>query len=200
MSREAIISEVTKLLIEWGQGKDQALLEVLPMVYDELHSRAHRLFRQEQGDHLLQTTALINEAYLRFAKGERIQVESRAHFLALVTRMMQRILVEEARKRLAAKRGGELWISLDERRDEGLPGRVDAETLLALDQALDCLRDRRPRAARVLELKFYGDLENQEIAKVLNTSPATVKREWTLAKQHLFLIMSGHRSGFEKTF
>ena len=188
--KQPALAEITVLLQEWGKGEDHALNQILPMVYSELHAQARRIFSDEGGENLLQATALVNEAYLRLAQGSKIHFESRAHFFALASRMMRRILVEQARKRHAQKRGSGLLVSLDDRETGLAKSSMDAETVLSLDKALSSLEKTSPRTARVLELKIFGEMEIREIAEILELSPATIKREWRRAKQQLFLVLS----------
>ncbi len=187
------MAEITVLLREWGKGEDHALHQLLPLVYEELHALAKRVFSAERGENVLQTTALVHEVYMRLVQGGKIQCESRVHFFALASRMMRRILVEHARKRLAQKRGGEPLITIDESMDSApIPGELRADTVLLLDKAISCLDKSYPRAARVLEWKVFGELEHREIGEVMGLSTTTVKREWARAKQQLFLVLKGY--------
>ena len=191
MSHDEVLTEVTQMLHAWEDGKDDALSHLLPLIYDELRARAHAIYKQEKGRHVLQATALVNEVYLRLIRGEKIHFENRAHFYALTCRMMRRILVEQARKRLTLKRGGDALVSLNENCDgELIPNELEPETLLTLDKVINRLAETSPRAARVLELKVFSDLEIAEISEVMSISTATVKREWAHARQRLFLLMT----------
>ena len=154
--------EVTQLLLAWRGGDKAALERLIPLVHQELKRLAHRHMRRERMNHTLQTTALVNEAYLRLVECQQVDWKSRAHFLALTARMMRRILVDFARSRTTRKRGG--------------------EDLLALDEALGALAAEDDRKGRVVELRFFGGLSVDETAEVLEISRRTVLREWKLAK------------------
>ena len=184
---EAGCLEVTRLLHEWGGGRSEALEELVPMVYKELHQQARRCFH-ERGESLLQATALVSEVYLRLASSKQIEFQDREHFFCIAGRMMRRILVEHARKRLTAKRGGNLTVTLDERVDAPAL-EMDLPMIISLEAALDELEKKHPRQARILEWKVFAGMENREIANVLGISLATVKREWVQAKQRIFLIL-----------
>ena len=178
--------EVTRLLRAWSRGDETALEALIPLIYRELRQRAHRYMARERPGHTLQTTALINEAYLRLA-GSPVAWESRSHFFAIAARMMRRILVDHARTRRSLKRGGEgRPVSLDE---EHLAGGQPDRDLVSLDDALDALAALDPRKVRVVELRFFGGLSVEETAEVLKVSPQTVMRDWRLAKAWLLREM-----------
>jgi RNA polymerase sigma factor (TIGR02999 family) len=168
------------LLKAWSAGDQEALNKLLPLVHDELHRLARRYMRRERTDHVLQTTALINEAYLRFVQVQTIEWKDRAHFFAISANMMRRILVEFARSRGYKKRSGKIKkISTDERLIALPEGNPD---LVKLDDALHSLAEVDPRKAKVVELRFFGGLSVEEAAVVLQVSPQTVMRDWRLAK------------------
>jgi RNA polymerase sigma factor (TIGR02999 family) len=152
----------------------------MPLVYDELRRLARDYLRRERGDHTLQATALVHEAYLRMVDEKSVSWKNRAHFYGIAARLMRRILVDHARAHNAAKRGGlEQKFTLDEARDLPAPGATD---LVALDGALESLAKTYPRKSEVVEMKFFGGLETNEIAEVLHVSEKTVLRDWSFAK------------------
>jgi RNA polymerase sigma factor (TIGR02999 family) len=172
--------ELTGILIAWGQGDQDALNELIPLVYQELRRLAHCYMAGERGGHSLQTTALANEAYMRLVDCQRVRWQDRAHFFAVSARLMRRILVDFARSRQYQKRGaGAPPLSLNENLDLGQP---EDPNLVALDEALEALAAVDPRKGQVVELKFFVDLTAEEIAEVLGVSPQTVLRDWKLAK------------------
>jgi RNA polymerase sigma factor (TIGR02999 family) len=172
--------EVTQLLQAWSNGDESALRELIPLVYDDLLRIAKRYMKQEREGHTLQTTALANEAYLRLVRVKNAEWESRAHFFALYAQLMRRILVDHARARAYTKRGGGACrVELDEAL--ALVGERSA-TLVALDNALNELSLFDPRKSKVVEMRFFGGMEIQQVAEVLRVSPDTVKRDWRLAK------------------
>lgn len=177
-------SELTQLLLDWGQGNKDALDKLMPLVYDELHSLARRYLSRESAGHTLQTTALVNEAYMRLIDQSRVRWQNRAHFFAISAQMMRRILVDHARMQHFAKRGGgAVKLSLD---DVDLFSKEKAAELVALDEALEKLTEMDLRRSRVVELRFFGGLNNEEIASVLGISANTVMRDWNLAKAWLY--------------
>ena len=181
-------SPVSDLLRAWGQGNAQARDDLLPLVYAELRAQAVRYMRRERRDHTLQPTALVHEAYLRLIGQAGVSWQNRAHFFGLAAEMMRRILVDHARKHQAAKRpGAALRVAWDER--VGATPPLDCELLL-LDQALAELAARDPRQARVVELRYFGGLSEQEAAEVLTVSRATVTRDWQVARAWLFRRMT----------
>jgi RNA polymerase sigma factor (TIGR02999 family) len=182
-------TEITVLLRAWGDGDGSALDRLAPMVYNELRSIAHcHMLREKQGQ-TLQTTALVNEAYLRLVDVKNISWQDRAHFYAVSAQMMRRILVDGARTRLREKRGGGLQrLSFDEVLDEQRPR--DRE-LVAIDDALAELARMDERKSRVIELRFFGGLSVEETAAVLKISPQSVMRDWKLAKAWMALQLNG---------
>ncbi len=181
--------EVTQLLKAWGAGDEQALEKLSPLVYEQLHRVAQRYMAGERSDHTLQTTALVNEVYLRLVDCEQIRWQDRAHFFAVSARLMRRILVDFARSRGYQKRGaGIAHISLDEA--PSVCNEPDAN-LLALDEALKALGRIDERKSRVVELRFFGGLSMEETAEVLGVSSDTVLREWRLARAWLLRELSG---------
>jgi RNA polymerase sigma factor (TIGR02999 family) len=180
--------EVTQLLLAWNSGDRAALDQLIPLVYDELHRIARRYLHQERAGHILQTTALVNEAYLRLIDAQKVQWQNRAHFFAIAARLMRRILVDFARERNYQKRGGgEFLIPLD----EAPPVSCELnEDVVALDEALHKLAELDERKSRVVELRFFGGLTEEEIAETLKVSPETVRRDWRLAKSWLLRRLS----------
>jgi RNA polymerase sigma factor (TIGR02999 family) len=175
--------EITRLLKAWGQGDQAALDRLTPAVYDELRRMARRYMRRERDGHTLQTTALVNEAYLRLVDVHNVSWQDRAHFFAVSAQMMRRILVDAARARTSERRGGRaVRAELEEIPD--LSSGRDRE-IVAIDDALKELAEMDPRKARVVELRFFGGLSVEESAEVLKVSPQTVLRDWKLAKAWL---------------
>ena len=171
---------LTELLREWREGDKAALDRLMPIVYDELRRIAHRYVQHERDGHTLQTSALVNEAYLRFAGQRRVDWQNRAHFFAVSAQLMRRILVDFARERNYLKRGGgALQVSLSEAAAFALDKEAD---LVALDEALVELSDMDRRKGQVVELRFFGGLSVKEVAEVLKVSEETVMRDWRLAK------------------
>src|SRR5215510_13624503 len=183
---------VTEWLIAWGQGDEAALDQLIPLVHEELRRLARRYMRRERGQRAartLQTTALVNEAYLRLIDAQRVQWQNRAHFFAIAARLMRRILVDYARAQNYAKRGGGLpQVSLDEASELGMERAPD---LVALDDALDALARVDERKSRVIEMRFFGGLSVEETAEALKVSTDTVMRDWRLAKAWLLRELSG---------
>ncbi len=176
-------SQITDLLVAGGAGDSEALEQLIPFVDRELQQLAHHYMAREPIGHPLQTTALVNEAFVRLIDGGRIRWQSRAHFFAVSARLMRRILVDVARARKKLKRGGDVvWISLDDAPE--IPHATDAE-LIALDDALTALAAFDERKSRVVELRFFGGLTIAETAAVLRVSPITVTRDWDLARAWL---------------
>jgi len=195
MSEEAQVTrpEITKLLRDWCRGDDKALEKLTPLIYAELHRLAHRYMRQERSDHTLQTTALINEAYLRLIDWKNVSWTNRAQFFAVAARMMRRILVDFARSRNYAKRGGGAGIvSLE---DAPTLARDRAPEIVALDEALQGLSVIDPRKAEIVELRFFAGLGLEETAELLKVSSRTIQREWDLAKSWLSRELSTRRAG-----
>ena len=172
--------DVTQILRDWSDGDDDAPARLMPLVYEELRRLARDYLRRERGDHTLQATALVHEAYLRMVDEKNVTWQNRAHFYGIAARLMRRILVDHARAHNAAKRGGLAQkFALDEARDLPAPGATD---LVALDGALENFAKTYPRKSEVVELKFFGGLEANEIAEVLKVSQKTVLRDWSFAK------------------
>jgi RNA polymerase sigma factor (TIGR02999 family) len=170
---------VTELLQQWVAGDEKALGILVPLVYQELRRLAHHHLKSERVDHTLQSTALVNEAFLRLNGGNPVPLQNRAHFIAIASRLMRQILVDYARSRQAIKRDGGPRIVFDDRAE--IPLTKDAE-FVALDQALDELAHLDERQAKIVEMKFFGGLSAQEIADVLGISLATVERKWATAR------------------
>jgi RNA polymerase sigma-70 factor (ECF subfamily) len=175
--------KITQLLVAWGEGDKSALEELTPLVYDELHRLAHRYMRGERAGHTLQTTALVNEAYTRLIDWKNVRWQNRAHFFGVSAQLMRRILVDFARSRGYEKRGGGIRaVTLNEAIDVTNEKGID---LVALDEALSALAELDPRQSKVIELRFFGGLTNEEAAEVLSVSVATVRRDWSLARAWL---------------
>jgi RNA polymerase sigma factor (TIGR02999 family) len=176
-------SDVTRLLQAWSAGNPQALDELIPVVYAELHRLARAMLRGEREDHTLQATALVNEAYVRLVGQTRVHWLNRAQFFGTAAQLMRRILVDHARERRSAKRGGgAMRVELDEALGAAEARDVD---ILALDMALERLEQMDARQGRLVVLRFFGGLTIEEVAGVLDISPATAKREWVTAKMWL---------------
>lgn len=181
--------EITKLLKDWSGGDSTALDRLIPLVYDELHRLAHQHMRRERAGHQLQTSALINEAYLRLVNEPNLTIENRAHFFGIAAHLMREILVDEARKRNSAKRGGDLiQVSFTEATNVA---QKQAASVVALDDALKRLETIDTRQSEIVELRFFGGLSIEETAEVLKVSPGTVMRDWTFARAWLKNEMRG---------
>jgi RNA polymerase sigma factor (TIGR02999 family) len=173
----------TALLLAWSRGDQAAFDELVPLIHDELHRIARRHMRLERAGHTLQATALVNEAYLRLIDVKQMKWQNRAHFLAMAARVMRRILVDSARARRFQKRGGGARVEpLDQER---ISVEEPSRDLVALDDALTALASIDPRKSRVVEMRFFGGLTNDETAEVLHVSAETVRRDWRLAKAWL---------------
>lgn len=180
---------VTKLLVRWREGDRDALEELMPLVYDELRRLARHYLSKERSDHTLQSTALVHEAYLRLAGGNAPNWQNRAHFFGVAAHIMRQILIEHARGRGAAKRGGNaLRLEIDEAL--ALPQRIDVD-VVALDKALNELSELDTQQGRIVELRFFGGLTIEDTSEVLGISPATVKRDWVTARAWLYRAMTG---------
>jgi RNA polymerase sigma factor (TIGR02999 family) len=176
-------AEVTQLLGRWRSGERAALEALTPLVYDELRRLAHIYLRRERPGHTLEGTALVHEAYMRLVDQRDVEWRNRKHFYALAAELIRRILVDHARAKVAAKRGGQsVKLSLDEALT---PADERDVNLIALDDALHALATADPQQSRVIELRYFAGLTIEETAEVLGLSPATVKREWTVAKAFL---------------
>ena len=182
--------DLTGLLIEWREGDRGALDRLTPLVYDEIRRIAHRYMQREREGHTLQTTALVNEAYLRLAGQQQINWQNRAHFFAVTAQVMRHVLVDHARRRQYVKHGGEAQrIAFDKvlaTQEAVLMSKPRAVELLALDEALDELAQLDPRKSKVVELRYFGGLSLDETAEVLQVSLMTVRRDWRAAKAWLY--------------
>ena len=176
--------EVSLLLAEMRSGHKDALARLLPLVYNELRRLAGRYMRDERPGHTLQPTALVHEAYMRLAGQDRANWQNRAQFMGIAGQLMRRLLVDHARKRHAAKRGGSL-VTLEEGLGNPCSPVEQSEELLALDEALERLEALDPQQARVVELRYFGGLSAEETAEAMGISQRTVEREWSLAKAWL---------------
>ena len=182
------VADVSQLLRAWSDGDQLALDELTPIVYAELRRLAHRYMRGERPDHDLQTSALVNEAYIRLVDYKRMQWQNRAHFFAVSAQLMRRILVEHARRHNLKRGRGVQHVSLDEAVLVGVDPGVD---LVALDDALNALARVDPRKVQVVEMRFFGGLSVEETAMVLKVSPVTVRRDWSSAKIWLYRELTG---------
>jgi len=180
---------ITELLAEWSDGNQSALDELYPLVYEELHRLARRYMSRERKGHTLQTTALINEAYVRLVDQRNVRWANRSHFFAISAQIMRRILIDHARRHAYAKRGGGAQqVSLEEAATVTPDQSLD---LLRLDEALKSLSEMDPRRGQVVELRFFGGLNNEEIAGVLKISENTVTRDWNMARAWLYQQLTG---------
>lgn len=182
--------EIGHLLQSWSDGSREAVDELLPLVYDELHRQAHRFLRRERRNHTLQTTALIHEAYLNLIQQSNVRWQNREHFFAISANLMRHILVNYANARHRKKRGG---AAEDLELDESIliPTNTKDFDLLALDEALERLAERDKQQAEIVELRYFGGLTIEETAKVIGISPATIKRDWKLTKAWLYRELGG---------
>ena len=184
-------NEITQLLTDWSNGRQEAFAELLPIVYGELRRAARRFLRRERTNHTLSSTALVNEVYLQLVDQTAVQWQNRAHFFGIAANLMRQILVQHARRHQTAKRGGGQYLLALDAAVIVLPERpVD---LVALDEALSNLAERDARKSRIVELRFFGGLSTEETAQVLGISPRTVKREWRLAKAWLYHELTQRR-------
>jgi RNA polymerase sigma factor (TIGR02999 family) len=188
-------NDITQLLVDWSNGRQEALADLLPVVYDELRRAAKRSLRRERPNHTLSSTALVNEVYLQLVDQTAVPWQNRAHFFGIAANLMRQILVQHARRHQTAKRGGGqyLW-TLDEAAVVPIERPVD---LVALDDALSDLAERDARKGRIVELRFFGGLSTEETAQVLGISPRTVKREWRLAKARLGVLLGRNDGGVD---
>ena len=180
--------DISRLLRAWSDGDQDALKSLTPIVYSELHGLARRYLRRERAGHSLQTSALVNEAYLRLVDYERMQLQDRSHFFAVSSQVMRRILVDHARRHNLKRGGNVQHVSLDEAAVVGGDQDVD---LIALDRALDGLERIDPRKMRIVEMRFFGGLSVEETAEALRLSTITIKREWRSAKAWLYRELTG---------
>jgi RNA polymerase sigma-70 factor, ECF subfamily len=184
---------VTQLLVDWGNGNQAALDKLMPLVYDELHRLAHRYMDRERPGHTLQTSALVNEAFVRLVDQNDVHWQNRAHFFGIAAQLMRRILVDYARSRHYAKRGGDArQVSFDEAM---IVSPERATEVVALDDALKRLAVIDERKSQIVEFRFFGGLSIEETAEVLKVSPGTIMRDWTLAKAWLRKEMIGDHGG-----
>ena len=181
-------AQFTRLLQAWRAGDGEALDALIPLVYDEMRRLARRYMRGQRPGHTLQTTALVNEAYMRLVDSDQVRWQNRAHFFAVSAQVMRRILVDFARARNNLKRGGGNRVTFDEA-VELVPGRPT--DLVALDDALTALAELSARQSQIVELRYFGGLTEGETAEVLGVSERTVRREWSLARAWLFRELSG---------
>jgi RNA polymerase sigma-70 factor (ECF subfamily) len=181
--------QITQLLAEWSEGNQSALDELYPLVYEELHRLARRYMSRERKGHTLQTTALINEAYVRLVDQRNVRWANRSHFFAISAQIMRRILIDHARRHAYAKRGGGAkQVSLEE---AAIVAPDQASELVRLDEALKTLAKMDERRCHVVELRYFGGLSNEEIAGVLKVSENTVTRDWNLARAWLYQQLAG---------
>jgi RNA polymerase sigma factor (TIGR02999 family) len=188
---------VTQLLQAWSEGDQAALEKLMPLVYDELHRLAKRYMAQEGSGHILQTTALVNEAYLKLVDSSQMNWRNRAHFFAVAAQLMRRILIDYARSRRSLKRGAELQsVSLDE---APAVTQEPSSDLVALDDALNALAEIDPRKSRVVQLRFFGGLSVEETAEVLKVSADTVMSDWKVAKLWLLHELDAEKRHASRT-
>jgi RNA polymerase sigma factor (TIGR02999 family) len=181
---QASTQEITQLLLAWGNGDHSALERLMPMVYEEMRKMARRYMNRQRPGHTLQTTALVNEAYLRLVDSSQVRWQNRAHFFAISAQLMRRILVDFARSRSNLKRGGGAQrVSIGEATEVSSTAGVD---LVALDDALKALSAFDPRQSQIVELRYFGGLSEEEIAEALKISTRTVRREWSQARAWLY--------------
>jgi RNA polymerase sigma factor (TIGR02999 family) len=181
--------QITQLLAAWSEGNQSALDELYPLVYEELHRLARRYMSRERKGHTLQTTALINEAYVRLVDQKNVRWANRSHFFAISAQIMRRILIDHARRHAYAKRGGGAkQVSLEE---AAIVAPDQALELVRLDEALKTLAKMDERRCHVVELRYFGGLSNEEIAGVLKVSENTVTRDWNLARAWLYQQLTG---------
>jgi RNA polymerase sigma factor (TIGR02999 family) len=186
-------SDVTDALVRWRNGDAEAFQQVMPLVYEEMRNLAARYMRQERGEHTLQSTALVHEAYLRLVDYDRIDWKGRAHFLGIAATVIRNILVDHARRVGRLKRGGDVcMLQLDESIGAPRERQVD---LVRLDDALQTLEKLSPEQARIVELRFFAGLSVEETAEAVGISDSTVKRHWTLAKTWLSRELAQNQPG-----
>lgn len=180
--------ELTQLLIDWNNGDQSAFDRLMPLIDEELRRLAHRYMSREREGHTLQTTALVNEAFVRLVNRKNVNWQNRAHFFGIAAQLMRTILVDHARSHACVKRGGGAFkLELD---DALVVSQEKASEVIALDDALKELARLDPQQSRIVELRFFGGLTVEETAEVLHLSPATIKREWSTAKAWLFHELS----------
>jgi len=176
--------EITQLLVAWGKGDETALDQLIPAVYGELRRIAGNFMKRQNPGNTLQASALVNEAFMRLVDSNKVNWQSRTHFFAVSAQLMRRVLVDAARRRNSQKRGGDrMRITLDDRVDVS---NEDDTDLVALDEALTRLADLNPRHSRIVELRYFGGLTEEQVAETLNVSARTVRRDWSVARAWLF--------------
>lgn len=176
--------EITQLLLKWQKGDEHALADLIPLVYAELRKMAANFMRRQRPGHTLQTTALINEAYMRLVDSNRVNWQDRGHFFAVAAQLMRRILVDSARRRNSLKRGGDrVLITLDEKAELAVEKQTD---MVKLDEALERLARLSVRQAKIVEMRYFAGLTEEQTAEVLGISSRTVRREWSLARAWLY--------------
>lgn len=189
MKQTATQNDITRLLLAWNAGDQTALDELMPIVYAELRKLARSYMRRQRPDHTLQTTALVNEAYLRLIDSSRVNWQNRTHFFSISAQLMRRVLVDFARAKNSLKRGGErIQITLNEEIEAPAEKAMD---LVALNDALDNLAKMSERPAKIVELRYFGGLNEEEIAECLDVSTRTVRRDWSIARAWLYRELSG---------
>ena len=188
MSGEPDTKDISRLLRAWSDGDQSALNGLTPIVYEELHRLAHHYMERERPGHTLQTTALVNEAYMRLVNYKRMKWQGRAHFFAVAAQVMRRILVDHARTHNIKRGAGVQHIALD---DVAVVSADRTADLVALDDAMNALARLDPRKVQIIEMRFFGGLSVDETAEVLKVSPATVRRDWSIAKFWLYRELSG---------
>ena len=187
-SGELDSDDVSMLLCAWSNGDQSALKELTPIVYEELRRLAHYYMERERPRHSLQTTALVNEAYMRLVDYKRMKWQNRAHFFAVSAQVMRRILVDHARSHNVKRGAGVQHVGLEEGATVGVDQAAD---LVALDDAMNALARLDPRKVQIIEMRFFGGLSVEETAEVLKVSPATVRRDWSIAKFWLYRELGG---------
>ena len=176
--------EITQLLVAWGKGDETALDQLIPVVYGELRRIAGNFMRRQNQGHTLQASALVNEAFLRLVDCNKVNWQSRTHFFAVSAQLMRRVLVDAARRRNSQKRGGDRFrVTLDDHIDISNESETD---LVALDEALTRLADLNPRHSRIVELRYFGGLTEEQVAETLSVSARTVRRDWSVARAWLY--------------
>ncbi|MBX3297413.1 MAG: sigma-70 family RNA polymerase sigma factor [Acidobacteria bacterium] len=181
--------EITQLLLAWREGDEGALEQLMPAVYQELRRLARNYMRRQNPDHTLQTTALVNEAFLRLVDSNRVNWQDRNHFFAISAQLMRRVLVDSARKRNSLKRGGDqIMVTLDDRAEVAIEKHED---MIALDEALERLAKLSPRQAQIVEMKYFAGLTEDQVAETLDLSTRTVRRDWNLARAWLYRELKG---------
>jgi RNA polymerase sigma-70 factor (ECF subfamily) len=188
MPSELGAKDISKLLRAWSDGDQSALDGLTPIVYDELRRLAHRYMKRERPGHTLQTTALVNDAYMRLVEYKRMKWQNRAHFFAVSAQVMRRILVDHARRHNVKRGAGVPHVSLEQ---VAVVGGDRPADLVALDDALNALARIDPRKVQIIEMRFFGGLSVEDTAEVLNVSPATVRRDWSIAKFWLYRELGG---------